>query len=89
MQELYHKTANIFQAHAFFYQSHPSVVNKHAPVDNVPALFVYKESLHYNFTGESIERKKGTIIIIDIISMLNSICRTQLERQRTSERDAL
>jgi len=33
-------------------------VNKHAPVDNVPALFVYKESLHYNFTGESIERKK-------------------------------
>uniref|UniRef100_A0A348G611 Protein disulfideisomerase 3 n=1 Tax=Odontomachus monticola TaxID=613454 RepID=A0A348G611_ODOMO len=49
--ELYHKTANIFQAHAFFYQSHPNVVNKHAPVKNVPALFVYKESSHYNFTG--------------------------------------
>lgn len=58
LQELYHKTANTFQAHAFFYQSHPSVVNKHAPIDNVPALFVYKESLHYNFTGESIERKR-------------------------------
>lgn len=54
-QELYHRIANIFQAHAFFYQSHPTVVDKHAPVDNVPALFVYKESSHYNFTGESIE----------------------------------
>ncbi|XP_011643356.1 protein disulfide-isomerase TMX3 isoform X1 [Pogonomyrmex barbatus] len=52
--ELYHKTANIFQAHAFFYQSHPSVVDKHAPVDNVPALFVYKETLHYNFTGHNL-----------------------------------
>ncbi|XP_018401056.1 PREDICTED: protein disulfide-isomerase TMX3 isoform X2 [Cyphomyrmex costatus] len=49
--ELYHKIANKFQAHAFFYQSHPNVVNKHAPVDNTPALFVYKENLHYNFTA--------------------------------------
>lgn len=68
MQELYHKTANIFQAHAFFYQSHPGVVNKHAPVDNVPALFVYKENLHYNFTGESIERKGDNHYRIHIVS---------------------
>lgn len=34
-------------------------MNKHAPVDNVPALFVYKENLHYNFTGKSIERKRN------------------------------
>lgn len=27
-------------------------MSKHAPVENVPALFVYKESSHYNFTGE-------------------------------------
>lgn len=52
--ELYHKTATIFQAHAFFYQSHPGVVNKHAPVANVPALFVYKENSHYNFTGHNL-----------------------------------
>ncbi|EZA51207.1 Protein disulfide-isomerase TMX3 [Ooceraea biroi] len=52
--ELYYKTATMFQAHAFFYQSHPSVVNKHAPVVNVPALFVYKESSHYNFTGHNL-----------------------------------
>lgn len=52
--ELYHKTANVFQPHAFFYQSHPSVVNKHAPVENTPSLFVYKENLHYNFTGHNL-----------------------------------
>lgn len=89
MQELYYKTANLFQAHAFFYQSHPNVVNKHAPVDNVPALFVYKESLHYNFTGESIERKKGKkkrIIIIDIVSMFNSTAGHNLsDKERVNE----
>lgn len=69
MQELYHKTANVFQAHAFFYQSHPSVVNKHAPVDNVPALFVYKESLHYNFTGESIEKKERLLLHLYCINV--------------------
>ncbi|XP_043465597.1 protein disulfide-isomerase TMX3 isoform X1 [Leptopilina heterotoma] len=52
--ELYHKTADVFQAHAFFYQSHPKVVDKHAPVENTPALFVYKESTHYNFTGHNV-----------------------------------
>ncbi|KAI4484034.1 protein disulfide-isomerase TMX3 isoform X1 [Polistes fuscatus] len=51
--ELYHKTADVFQPHAFFYQSHPNVVNRHAPVENTPALFVYKENLHYNFTGHN------------------------------------
>ncbi|XP_018401055.1 PREDICTED: protein disulfide-isomerase TMX3 isoform X1 [Cyphomyrmex costatus] len=56
--ELYHKIANKFQAHAFFYQSHPNVVNKHAPVDNTPALFVYKENLHYNFTGHNLSDTK-------------------------------
>lgn len=72
-QELYHKIANIFQAHAFFYQSQPSVVNKHAPVENVPALFVYKESSHYNFTGESSEeRRKG-----NCLALIRSICDSQ------------
>lgn len=52
--ELYHRIANMFQAHAFFYQSHPSIVDKHAPVENAPALFVYKENLHYNFTGHNL-----------------------------------
>lgn len=51
-QEFYHKTADVFQPHAFFYQSHPTVVSKHAPVENIPALFVYKENLHYNFSGK-------------------------------------
>lgn len=53
--EFYHKTADMFQPHAFFYQSHPTVVNKHAPVEKVPALFVYKENVHYNFSGHDIE----------------------------------
>lgn len=52
--DFYHKTANVFQPHAFFYQSHPTVVRKHAPIKHVPALFVYKESSHYNFTGHDI-----------------------------------
>ncbi|XP_076661473.1 thioredoxin-related transmembrane protein 3 isoform X1 [Halictus rubicundus] len=51
--EYYHKTADVFQPHAFFYHSHPGVVNKHAPVESVPALFVYKENSHYNFTGHT------------------------------------
>lgn len=89
MQELYRKTANIFQAHAFFYHSHPSVVNKHAPVDNVPALFVYKENLHYNFSGESIERKWNDHCYSVLYQMFNSTCRTQFERHGTNERDAL
>ncbi|OAD57572.1 Protein disulfide-isomerase TMX3 [Eufriesea mexicana] len=50
--EFYYKTADVFQPHAFFYQSHPNVVNKHAPVESIPALFVYKENLHYNFSEE-------------------------------------
>lgn len=41
----------MFQPHAFFYQSHRLVVDKHAPVEKTPAIFVHKESTHYNFTG--------------------------------------
>lgn len=52
IQEFYHKAANVFQPHAFFYQSHPNIVSKHAPVENTPALFVYKENIHYNFSGK-------------------------------------
>ncbi|XP_006612399.1 protein disulfide-isomerase TMX3 isoform X1 [Apis dorsata] len=53
--EFYHKTANVFQPHAFFYQSHPNIVSKHAPVENIPALFVYKENIHYNFSDHNID----------------------------------
>lgn len=42
----------MFQPHAFFYQSHPVVVDRHAPVENTPAIFVYKENKHYTFTGK-------------------------------------
>lgn len=70
LQELYHKTAGMFQAHAFFYQSHPSVVNKHAPIENVPALFVYKENLHYNFTGESSQERRKTAITVIILRII-------------------
>ncbi|XP_012274366.1 protein disulfide-isomerase TMX3 isoform X2 [Orussus abietinus] len=52
--ELYHKTAELFQPHAFFYRSHVKVTDKHVPVENTPTLFVYKENLHYNFTGHDI-----------------------------------
>jgi thioredoxin domain-containing protein 10 len=52
-QDVYHNIAATFQPHAFFYQSHPVVVNKHAPIEKTPALFVYKESVHYNFTGDT------------------------------------
>lgn len=53
--EFYHKAANVFQPHAFFYQSHPNIVSKHAPVENTPALFVYKENIHYNFSDHNID----------------------------------
>ncbi|XP_008206898.1 protein disulfide-isomerase TMX3 [Nasonia vitripennis] len=46
----YNNIATVFQPHAFFYHSHPVVVEKHAPIEKTPALFVYKENLHYNFT---------------------------------------
>ncbi|XP_015588051.1 protein disulfide-isomerase TMX3 isoform X1 [Cephus cinctus] len=49
--EVYRRAADVFQPHAFFYQSHPHVVGEHAPVQKAPALFVYKENCHYNFTG--------------------------------------
>ncbi|XP_034947121.1 protein disulfide-isomerase TMX3 [Chelonus insularis] len=51
--EIYHKAAHTFQPHAFFYQSHPVVVDKHAPVENTPVIFVYKENSHYNFTAHN------------------------------------
>ncbi|XP_043287811.1 protein disulfide-isomerase TMX3 isoform X2 [Venturia canescens] len=51
--DLYHQTADMFQPHAFFYQSHPVVVDRHAPVENTPAIFVYKENKHYTFTGHN------------------------------------
>ncbi|XP_053594639.1 protein disulfide-isomerase TMX3 [Microplitis demolitor] len=50
---LYHKTADAFQPYAFFYESHPVVVGKHAPVENTPVIFVYKENSHYNFTAHN------------------------------------
>lgn len=93
LQELFYKTANIFQAHAFFYQSHPSVVNKHAPVENVPALFVYKESLHYNFTGESIEARERrfyrSLNSHALINSSDSTRRTRSERRGKNERDVV
>ncbi|XP_015588052.1 protein disulfide-isomerase TMX3 isoform X2 [Cephus cinctus] len=49
--EVYRRAADVFQPHAFFYQSHPHVVGEHAPVQKAPALFVYKENCHYNFTA--------------------------------------
>ncbi|XP_020298819.1 protein disulfide-isomerase TMX3 isoform X2 [Pseudomyrmex gracilis] len=52
--ELYYKTANMFQPFAYFYQTYPRIARKHAPVEKVPALFVYKENLHYNFTGHDL-----------------------------------
>ncbi|KAL7291385.1 protein disulfide-isomerase TMX3 [Trichogramma pretiosum] len=57
--DIYHNVASIFQPHAFFYQSHPVVVDKHAPIVKTPTLFVYKENSHYNFSGHDItDRKK-------------------------------
>ncbi|KAJ8686515.1 hypothetical protein QAD02_022309 [Eretmocerus hayati] len=55
--DIYRDAASIYQPHAFFYQSHPVVVEKHAPVDKTPALFVYKENSHYNFTEHNITDK--------------------------------
>lgn len=51
-QESYYSIASIFQPQAFFYQSHPVVVDKHAPIEQTPSLFVYKDNVHYNFTGK-------------------------------------
>uniref|UniRef100_A0A6V7M8C1 Thioredoxin domain-containing protein n=1 Tax=Bracon brevicornis TaxID=1563983 RepID=A0A6V7M8C1_9HYME len=47
--DIYHKTAEAFQPHAFFYQSHPVVVDKNAPIKRIPAIVVYKENTHYTF----------------------------------------
>ncbi|XP_011505026.1 PREDICTED: protein disulfide-isomerase TMX3 isoform X2 [Ceratosolen solmsi marchali] len=57
--DVYHNIAATFQPHAFFYQSHPVVVDKHAPIEKTPTLLVYKENVHYNFTDYKItDRKK-------------------------------
>ncbi|XP_058796231.1 protein disulfide-isomerase TMX3 [Phymastichus coffea] len=56
--ESYHSIASIFQPHAFFYQSHPVVVDKHAPIEQTPSLFVYKDNVHYNFTDIGISDKE-------------------------------
>lgn len=48
--DIYYKTADKYQQHAFFYQSHQDVVDNHAPVIKIPTIFVYKENLHYNFS---------------------------------------
>ncbi|XP_015125052.1 protein disulfide-isomerase TMX3 [Diachasma alloeum] len=62
--DIYHRTADAFQPHAFFYQTHPAVVDKHAPVEKLPSIFIYKENVHYNFTGynhSDLEKLNATV----------------------------
>ncbi|XP_015125051.1 protein disulfide-isomerase TMX3 [Diachasma alloeum] len=50
--DVYQRTADVFQPFAFFYQAHPAVVESHAPMEKVPSILVYKENIHYGFTGD-------------------------------------
>lgn len=51
--EIYNQVAEQFQAHGFFYAASTEIAKRHVDIDDLPAVFVYKESMHYFFSGNS------------------------------------
>lgn len=51
--QTYNTVAEKFQPHGFFYSVPNEIAKKHVDIDDLPAVFVYKESCHYFFPLES------------------------------------
>lgn len=49
--DAYYSVAIKFQPHGFFYSANTEIAKQHVDLDELPAVFVYKESLHYFYTG--------------------------------------
>ena len=47
----YHSVATKFQPHGFFYAANTDIARQHVDIDELPVVFVYKEGLHYFYTG--------------------------------------
>lgn len=50
--DAYYDTAVKMQPYAFFYCANADIVGQHIDTEQTPAVFVYKESLHYFYPGE-------------------------------------
>ncbi|XP_017778082.1 PREDICTED: protein disulfide-isomerase TMX3 [Nicrophorus vespilloides] len=50
---VYHGVATRLQAHGFFYSASTDIAKQHVDIDELPAVFVYKESLHYFYSVDS------------------------------------
>ncbi|KAI4470271.1 protein disulfide-isomerase tmx3 [Holotrichia oblita] len=51
--DAYYSVAIKFQPHGFFYSASTDIAKQHVDLDELPAVFVYKESLHYFYPVES------------------------------------
>ncbi|XP_044254609.1 protein disulfide-isomerase TMX3 isoform X2 [Tribolium madens] len=51
--EAYYDVASKLQPHGFFYSASKEIAKQHVDIDELPAVFVYKESLHYFYPIES------------------------------------
>ncbi|KAK9731051.1 Thioredoxin [Popillia japonica] len=51
--DAYYSVAIKFQPHGFFYSANTDIAKQHVDLDELPAVFVYKESLHYFYPVES------------------------------------
>lgn len=49
--EAYYMVASKMQPHGFFYAASTEIAKQHVDVEELPALFVYKEGLHYFYSG--------------------------------------
>lgn len=52
---LYSRIAVHFQPHGFFYAAREDLARRHVGIDDLPAVFVYKESMHYFYPGNGIQ----------------------------------
>lgn len=50
--DIYNQVAEHFQPHGFFYAASTEIAKRHVDIDDLPAVFVYKESMHYFFSVE-------------------------------------
>lgn len=49
--EIFYDAALKLQPHGFFYSATEEIAKQHVDIDELPAVFVYKESLHYFYSG--------------------------------------
>lgn len=51
--DTYYAGASKLQAHGFFYAASSEIASQYVDIDELPAIFVYKESLHYFYEVET------------------------------------